>query len=335
MFNAGIFSPTAAGLGLTLGSGTLVSSALYTELMTSIIARRRTPETDAILAAATGPSTVDEHPELKAYAAAFKAKVTETVWVRSHDGFRLCGHWYPAEGARRTVICAHGWHSQWHHDFSGLGLFLHEQACNLLLIEQRCHGESEGDFITYGIRERYDILTWLLWLQNAHPGTPVYLLGFSMGAATVLMTAGFSIADRVAGIIADSAYTEPREIVRRALTKTIGRATDATLAAVDANCRLKGCFSFDDYSTVRAMAENTRVPCLFIHGDADGLVPLGMCAQNYAACRAPKDVLVVKGAEHCLAYATDPTAYAQKLTDFFAAFDPPPAGNGETVSDAL
>ena len=308
--------------GLTLGGVALAGAALYTEVMTSVIARRRTPSTDAIMYMATGGRPDDHDPIYDEWADSFKASVTETVALRSHDGYVLRAHWYPAEGATRTVLCAHGWHSRWNLDFSGIGPYLHEQGCNLLLIEQRCHGESGGNLISYGIRERYDILSWLDWLAENHAGTPVYLCGVSMGAATVLMAAGLPIAGRVAGIIADCGYSDPKEIVKITLEKSIGGFAGCTLAAVNLNCKLKDKFSLSDYSPVEAMAKNTEIPCLFIHGDADTFVPFRMSVENYYACQAPKELLIVSGAAHAMSFVVNPDAYKQKLLEFFSAHDP-------------
>ncbi len=314
----------ATGVGLAVGGVALAGAALYTEIMTSVIARRRSPATDAIISMATGTPPDDHDAVYDEWADAFAASVTETVELRSHDEYVLRAHWYPVEGAVRTVLCAHGWHSRWNLDFSGIGPYLHENRCNLLLIEQRCHGESGGNLISYGIRERYDILSWLDWLDQNHPGYPVYLCGVSMGAATVLMAAGLPIAGRVVGIVADCGYSDPKEIVRLTLKKSVGGISGPTLAAVDLNCKLKDKFSLGDYSPVEAMASNTEIPCLFIHGDADKLVPWDMTFENYYACQAPKDMLIVPGAAHAMSFVVAPDAYKKKLQDFFAAYDTPP-----------
>ncbi len=314
----------ATGAGLAVGGIALAGAALYTEIMTSVIARRRSAGTDAIISMATGSQPDDHDSIYDEWAARFKASVTEAVKLRSHDGYVLRAHWYPVEGATRTVLCAHGWHSHWDLDFSGIGPFLHDNGCNLLLIEQRCHGHSGGNLISYGIRERYDILTWLDWLDESHKGLPVYLCGVSMGAATVLMAAGLPIAGRVAGIIADCGYSDPKEIVRLTLKQSIGGLSGPTLAAVNLNCKLKDDFTFSDYSPIEAMAANTEVPCLFIHGDDDRLVPWRMSMENFYACQAPKDILIIHGAAHAMSFVVDPETYKQKLLDFFATYDPAP-----------
>ena len=315
----------AAGIGLAIGGAALTTAAVYTELMTTVIARRRTPASDALIAIGTGAEPAPLDPEIREMTEALKNAPTELVELRSRDNYVLRAHWYPAEGAKRTVILVHGWHSRWCVDFSASSPFLHENACNLLLIDQRCHGESGGDLISYGIHERYDVLTWLDWLDANHGGLPVYLCGISMGAATVLMAAGLPIAGRVCGIIADCGYSTPNEIIKLTLEKNIGKMAGPTLAAVNLNCKLRENFTLDDYSPIEAMVQNKDIPCLFVHGDADDFVPWRMSMENFYACQAPKDMLVVNGAGHGLSFLVNPEAYKKKVLEFFEAYDPVPA----------
>ena len=320
----------AAGIGLAVGGVAVAAAALYTEVMTSVVARRRTPGTDSVIALATGKTPPPMDPDIQAKADALLNTPTEQVEIRSRDGYVLRAHWYPAEGAKRIVLLAHGWHSCWNLDFSASSPFLHENGCSLLLIDQRCHGDSGGDLISYGINERYDILSWLDWLDKNHGGLPVYLCGVSMGAATVLMAAGLPIAGRVSGIIADCGYSTPKEIIKITLEKNIGKLAGPTLAAVNANCKRREKFSFGDYTPLEAMAGNTEIPCLFIHGDEDHFVPWRMSLENYYACRAPKDLLIVNGAGHGVSFLVAPEVYQRKVLDFFAAYDPVPTPSEAT-----
>ena len=311
----------ATGIGVAAGGLLVAAAALYTEVITSVVARRRSPMTDTIVSAATGGTDDGIDPSIREKARALRETPMEQVAIRSHDGYVLRARWYPTEGAVRTVILAHGWHSAWNVDFSASTPVLHENGCNLLLIDQRCHGESGGDLISYGIEERHDILAWLDWLGENHPGTPVYLCGISMGAATVLMAAELPISDRVSGIIADCGYSTPDEIVSLTLHKTLGGLTAPTMAAVNLNCKLRAGFTLKDASPIEAMAKNTEIPCLFIHGNQDDFVPVRMSIENFYACRAPKDILIVNGAGHGLSFLVDRETYLCKVLDFFSAWD--------------
>ena len=316
-----------AGIGLAAGGVALAATAVYTEIMTSVISRRASMLTNTILAATTGDYEDAIPAGIREKAAALKEIPMEQMSIRSHDGYVLRARWYPAEGAKRTVLLAHGWRGSWNVDFSASAPFLHEQSCNLLLIDQRCHGDSGGDLISYGILERRDILAWLDWIEANHPGTPVYLCGLSMGAATVLMTAELDVANRVTAIIADCGYSTPQGIVKETVGKTLKGLTGPTLAAVNLNCKRRAGFTLKQASPVEAMAKNTEIPCLFVHGDADEFVPIRMGIENYYACQAPKEAFFVHGAGHAQCFIVDPEGYQRKLTEFFAAWDdrlPPP-----------
>jgi len=75
-----------------------------------------------------------------------------------------------------------------------------------------------------------------------------------------------------------------------------------------------------DYSTLDAMAE-CEVPVLFIHGTDDKFVPVEMTYENYKACKAPKHLLVIPGANHGMSYRVDQEAYEKAVMDFWDKYD--------------
>lgn len=241
----------------------------------------------------------------------------EKVYITSRDGLRLNGHWLPAENARRTVILVHGWRSTWARDFGMHMPFLRDCGCNLLFIEQRSHGTSEGKYIGFGVLERYDCLRWLDFLRSrTGDQLPVYLFGISMGAATVLMTTGFRLPSCVKGVIADCGFTSPEEILTHVLQKERQDYPRQFNRLIGAMALRRAGYGPRDYSTLDAMAVNKR-PVLFIHGGADDFVPLSMTVRNYEACRAQKSILVVDGAPHAKSYLVAPELYQQTVTEFF------------------
>ena len=61
----------------------------------------------------------------------------------------------------------------------------------------------------------------------------------------------------------------------------------------------------------------SKVPMLFIHGDADQLVPVGMMKELYAASAAPaKEELTVAGASHAVSASVAHDAYYKKVFGF-------------------
>lgn len=256
---------------------------------------------------------------------------SETVEIESFDGTKLRGHVYRAPEAKRFIIAMHGWRSAWNRDYSVIWKFWHENDCSVLYVEQRGQGESEGEYMGFGLLERFDCIEWIKWLnENGGAGLPVYLAGISMGATTVLMASGSGdMPENVRGIMADCGFTSPREIWRHVAEDNLKINFGILQKQVDLLCKKRLDMESDAYSTIDAMAVN-KIPVLFIHGSADHFVPVEMTCENYGACRAPKRLVIVNNAEHGMSYIVDRETYEKAVLDFFAEFDAATDENAES-----
>ncbi len=244
----------------------------------------------------------------------------QEVTIKNRDGMTLVGHWFERENAKRVVILFHGWRSSWSTDFAPAIPFFEEEGCNLLLVEQRSHGKSDGEYIGFGVYERFDCLDWIEYAATRANGLPVYLCGISMGASTVLMAAGLGIPPCVHGIIADCGFTSPRAIWAHVIKKNAKIGEKLSYPLANYFISKKAGYRGEDASTLDAM-KVCRVPVLFVHGDADGFVPVSMTEQNYEACSADKTLLIVKGADHGTSYLVDPESYQNHVRELFKKYD--------------
>lgn len=248
-----------------------------------------------------------------------EAQSFETVSVRSRDGLRLTGYYLPCPQAERTVLMVHGWRGSWE-DMCEFGPFLQEQRCNLLFVEQRGHGTSEGKYLGFGVLERYDCMDWIAWLQEREKDLPIYLFGCSQGGATVLMASGFGLPEQIHGIIDDCGFASPEDQVTQKLKEWWHLPRQPFLFVGDLACRRRAKYSLMEYSTLKAL-ETNRTPVLFVHGKEDRFVPVSDTLRNYEACKAEKDLLLVEGARHIQSYALGGDAYREKLSAFFRRCD--------------
>lgn len=244
-----------------------------------------------------------------------------TVEMTARDGTLLIGHWFAKKNAKRTVIAMHGWRSSWYKDFGMISDFLLENECNVLFAEQRGQNESGGDYMGFGLIERYDCLDWVNWLnEKCGDDLPVYLCGVSMGATTVLMATGLDLPTNVHGVMADCGFTSPYEIWKHVANNNLHISFGIRGAVADALCKRKINFRSKDYSTVKAL-KKCNVPVLFIHGTDDNFVPIRMTYDNYKACAAPKKLLVVPGADHGMSYYMDKQEYEDTIKNFWEKYD--------------
>lgn len=84
----------------------------------------------------------------------------EDIFLPSHDGLRLHGQLLQQPGAKGTILLFHGYRSSWIIDFSIVLPYYYSLGYNLLAVDERAHGQSEGVYITFGVHERRDAATW-------------------------------------------------------------------------------------------------------------------------------------------------------------------------------
>ena len=245
----------------------------------------------------------------------------ERVTIEARDGTELVAHWYCPKNPERVIVAMHGWRSGWSQDFGGISPFWMENNCAILYAEQRAQGLSGGEYIGFGLLERYDCAEWANRANEKVQGKlPIYLCGISMGATTVLMASGSNLPETVRGIIADCGFTSPHAIWKHVAESNLKIPFGLYSAAANDLCVRKIHLEADSYSTTEALAEN-KIPVLFIHGTDDRFVPIEMTYENYKATSAAKRLFIVPGAEHGTSYLEDKEGYENATKKFWREFD--------------
>ena len=259
--------------------------------------------------------------EMMAGAEKLETTPHHTVRITGYDGQPLVGHWFECKDAKRVIIAMHGWRSSWSTDFGTIAPFWHKNGCSVLYAEQRGQGSSGGEYIGFGMIERYDCLQWIKWV-NSHWGKelPVYLAGVSMGATTVLMTADLELPANVRGIMADCGFTSAHDIWKHVAEKNLHLFYNIHGDVAERLCREKIRMGTKDCSTVDAL-KKSKVPVLLAHGTSDHFVPVAMTYENYQACGSPKTLLIVPGADHGMSHYVEKERYEQAMLDFWQKWD--------------
>ena len=253
-------------------------------------------------------------------AQALKNSRLETVNITGCDGENLVGHLFFCKNAKRIIIAMHGWRSSWNNDFGLIADFWHKNGCHVLYAEQRGQNSSGGKYMGFGMIERHDCLRWVHWVvTNIDNSLPVYLAGISMGASTVLMTAGLN-PPGVAGIMADSGFTSAHDIWKHVTENNLHLSYKMVGFLADSMCRKKINIGTKDYSTKDSLSAS-NVPVLLIHGTHDKFVPVTMTYENYLAAGKNKELLIVPGAGHGRSYLVDKEKYEKTVLDFWDKFD--------------
>lgn len=243
----------------------------------------------------------------------------EKVQITSKDDFNLVGHTFlQEEETNQWVVLSHGYQGT-EEGMHPTARRYYEAGYNLLTYDQRAMDESEGQYITMGIKESEELIMWLQALLDQHPQAEIVTHGVSMGAATVLIASGQEdFPDAVKAVIADCSYSSVWGVFESELYQRFQLPDFPFLymAGIVGIPRV-GINLFGEEGDVAYHTSQSNTPTLFIHGTADDFVPYPMVDELYEAYTGDtKELYTVEGAGHAEAEFLDPAAYFQTIFNF-------------------
>ena len=192
----------------------------------------------------------------------------------------------------------------------------HREGISVLLPAARGHERNGERDITMGWRDADDLLGWIDLICSFDPEARIALYGVSMGGAEVMMASGLALPAQVRCIVEDCGYTSVWDEFAFQMGNTLHLPVSPLLDVANMACRARAGWGFKEASAVERLRA-ARVPMLFIHGSADAFVPFWMHGRVFEACASPvKEALVIEGAGHALASATDPDRYWRAVSGF-------------------
>lgn len=241
----------------------------------------------------------------------------EDVYITSNDGLRLHGRYFHNCDGYPVEIFFHGYRSSGLRDGSGSIELGPEAGFNLITVDQRGSGLSDGNVISFGIKEKYDVLSWIDYVtERFGKDQKIILSGVSMGTATVLMASGLDLPENVKCITADCGFSSQKEIIAK-VAKEMGFPPKLVMPLIKIGAKLYGGFDLDSETPLEAVSR-TKVPVFFAHGAADGFVPCEMTLKMYDACRSDKVIFIAQDTAHGLSFVAKKKEYCEALSKFFA-----------------
>ncbi|NNN28174.1 alpha/beta hydrolase [Pseudomonas nitroreducens] len=212
------------------------------------------------------------------------------VTFTTADGVRLAGWWLPAKAGvpvRGTVLHLHGngGNMAWH---LGGAYWLPEQGYQVLMLDYRGYGKSEGEPSLPAIYQ--DIDAAFAWLDKAPEvqGKPVILLGQSLGGAMAVHYLGMhpERQKKLNAVVLDGVPASYRDVAQYTLsTSWLTWPLQVPLSWLVP----------DGDSAIRSMPRLSGAPVLFFHSIDDTIVPLDNGLTLYKAAPPPKVFQLTRG----------------------------------------
>lgn len=222
------------------------------------------------------------------------------ISVTASDGARLVAWFVPApESAGRCVMVLHGIADSRRGSAGFARMFL-DAGYSVLLPDSRAHGRSGGEFVTYGLLEKSDVVDWARWLLQSGC-SHIYGLGESLGAAVLIQASATEPVFRA--IVAECAYSDLRSIAEYRLwrlsgtPRTLGEPLSRWVVASGMTfARIRYGLDFDQVSPLTSI-RRSPTPILLIHGLNDSDTP-PRHSEALAAVSSTAELWLVPGAGH-------------------------------------
>lgn len=219
----------------------------------------------------------------------------EELSLPTQDGILINAWFIPSPGSKKVLLWFHGNGGNLSHRVEQLKVFHEGLGVNILMIDFRGYGRSEGRVGENGTYQdalaSYD---YLLTRPDIDPEA-IIIYGQSLGAAVAVELA---VQRKEAGLILEAPFASIREMAKAAFPwLPIGRLLSTR---------------YDLISKI----DRVKAPLLLIHGDKDEVVPYVQGRRVFEAARSPKEMYTVREAGHNNLYRIGGVSYIRTMSRF-------------------
>lgn len=215
------------------------------------------------------------------------ARTPRRIQVRSDDGTALAGRMIPGtKRLRPWVLMLHDFGGSWRDSLAFSRIYA-AHDCNIMLVDMRAHGESEGEWTGSGWLDRRDVIAWCSWIiARTGEETQIIIHGIGMGATAALFAAeekDFPI--QVRAIVSDSAYTDTWNATALRFGKGFAKPQPMLDLYRIILKKSKGGYDLGTGNILPSI-QSISTPLFIMHGEKDACTPpyMGMYLAKAAGC---------------------------------------------------
>ncbi len=241
----------------------------------------------------------------------------EDHYIKSFDGLKL--HASYREGSNnKLVVMVPGYHADPLNNFAVISKRLINDGYSILLINLRAHEKSEGKWTTFGCLESKDFLEWVKYADETFKPEAIYGYGVSLGCASVEIASSSQFPASVKCLICDCGFSSPYGEIRLTFHEKLGLLGDISTSLLPMHAAIIGKFNLISTKCYKELSHAT-VPCFFIHGGKDKMVPISRGQLNYEYCSSKKEKAFFADAGHNQCFTMHEDEIMAKLNSFISS----------------
>ncbi len=254
------------------------------------------------------------------YDTSFYEKLEKTDYeIKSYDGYILHARFLknPDAGAEgKYMILTHGFTDNLYGTLKYAKIYL-DLGFHLVIYDLRGHGANKRTYVSYTVRESRDLLSVIADTRSRYADVRILgLHGESLGAASTARVMGYQ--PRVNFGVCDCGFADIENVIKGSVKSMHLPGFCYYLAALGALIRYHQ--SFGNMRPIEALSEN-KVPMLFLHGDADQLIPFTNSKRMAERTKGYSEVHLIPGAAHAESVLKEPEAYREYVTKFLKTIE--------------
>jgi dipeptidyl aminopeptidase/acylaminoacyl peptidase len=235
----------------------------------------------------------------------------EEIKLKTSDGIILESWYIPSPNSKKGIVLVHG-HGGMRNEGLRFATELHKAGFNLLALNLRLNA---GQFASMGFHERKDVTAGLDFLINDKKLDSVGLFGFSMGAATSIIT--MEADQRVKAGLFSSSYTSAMDIFIEAAKRDFGIPYFPLLPIVEVFLNARGNMQIDTVRPIDKISNISPRPILIFHCDKDDYIDESHAEKLFAKANEPKEKWIPVCGRHERIWNTNKEEAEKRSVDFF------------------
>jgi len=196
----------------------------------------------------------------------------------------------------------------------GRARLFHENGFSIVMIDLQAHGESPGENITLGHREKHDVEAAVKYTRANFPKSKIGVVGSSLGGASALLASPLN----VDAMVLESVYPTISHAVYDRVEMRLGAVKYLVAPVLLAQLPIRLGISSSDLRPIDFVGK-VDCPVMVLAGDQDLHTPIEESQAMFDAAEEPKEMVVFGGAAHVDLLVYDPKLYETEVVQFLRA----------------